>query len=179
MRLIEVADGATVADNKVLETPLVTQNGLQQTLTATARVIVETLVGTHHLAHLGILHQGLESRHISFPHIAGRHISQIGRMACVFGTAMDGIVLGAGPQLTILGIFRALQASYNLCAHHAGQIRVFTIGFLSPAPSRVAKDVDIRCPHGQAMELLVLATVQHAVIVLGTELGAGSIEHII
>ena len=92
---------------------------------------------------------------------------------------MNGIVLGTGPQLTILGIFRALQASYNLGAHHAGQIGILTISLLPPAPTRVTKDIDIRCPHRQAMELLIFTTIQHTMIVLSTELGTGSIEHII
>ena len=70
---------------------------------------------------------------------------------------MNGIVLGTGPELTILRILRSLQTLHHLGAHHRGQIGILTVGLLSPAPSRIAEDIHIRCPDGKAMELLILA----------------------
>ena len=108
MRLIEIAHGTTVAHHQILESPLIAEDGLQQPLGTAARIIVKTLVGTHHLTHLRILHQGLEGRHVRFPHIPWGNIREIGCMTGVFGSAVHGIVLSTSPQLTVLRIFRTL-----------------------------------------------------------------------
>ena len=179
MGVIEVTDGTTVANHQILKAPFITQNGLQQALRTATGVVVKALVSTHHLANLCILHQCLKGRHIGLPHITGRHIGQIGRMAGILRTAMYGIVLGTGPEFTVFGIFRSLQSLDNLRSHDTGQIGILTIGFLSPAPSRVTEDIDIRRPYREAVELLVLAAIQHAVVILGTELGTRGIEHLI
>ena len=76
--LIEVADGTTVADDKVLEAPFIAQNLLEQTGAAATGVIVETLVGTHHFAYFGILHQSLESGHVGFPKVTRCNINEVG-----------------------------------------------------------------------------------------------------
>ena len=100
-------------------------------------------------------------------------------MTGVLRSAVHGIVLGTGPQLTVLGILRPLQAPHHLCTHHTRQIGILAVGLLSPAPSRIAEDVHIRCPHGEAVELLILTTVEHPVVVLCPELRAGHVEHLI
>ena len=179
MRFIEIADGTTVADDQILEAPLITQNLLQQSLTATAGIIVQALVGAHHLTDLGILYQCLEGRHIGFPEVAGRNVGQVGRVAGVLRTTMNGVVLGTSPELAVLGILGALKSTNHLNAHDTGQVGVFTVGLLSPAPSRITENVHIRRPNGEAVELLVLTTVQHTMVVLRTELRTGSIEHLI
>ena len=97
MVLIEVAHGTTVAHHEVLESPLVAQDLLEQTGRTAAGIVVQTLVGTHHLSYLGILHQGLEGRHVGLPEVAHGYIIKICRVACVFRTAVYGIVLGTGP----------------------------------------------------------------------------------
>ena len=178
VRRIEIADGSAVAHHEVFESPLVAQNLLQQTCAATARIIVESLVGTHHLAHLRILHQRLEGRHVGLPEVAHRHIGEVDGVASVFRSAVYGIVFGTRPELAILRRLRSLQSAHHLCAHHGGQIGVFAIGLLATSPARVAEDVHVRCPYAQAVELLVFALqVVHAVVILRTKLGAGHVEH--
>ena len=186
MRLIEVTDGATVADHQVLKAPLVAQYLLQQTVRATARIIVQTLVGTHHLTDITLRHQILEGRHIGLPEVAHRHIRQIGRVASVLWTTMYGIVLGTCPQLTVLVLTGcanqriALQTTYHGIAHHTGQVRVFTVGLLSSAPSWVTEDVDVGCPYRQTAHLHILTTqIIEAVVILCTELGGGDVEALI
>ena len=101
-------------------------------------------------------------------------------MARIFRAAVYGVVLGTCPQLTILRILRPLQALYDLHTHDARQIGVLTVGFLSPAPSRVAEDVHIWRPHAEAMELLVLTrAAQHAFVILCTELRRSHVETLI
>ena len=180
VRLIEIAYCATVAHHKIFEAPLIAQYGLQQALATTARVVVKTLIGTHHLAHLRILNKSLESRHICLPHIAWRHISKVCRVACIFWSAVYGIVFCTSPQLTIFCCLRTLQALYNLHTHDAGQVWVLTIGLLSPAPTRVAKNINIRSPDRKAVELLVLTLlVIHAVVILCAEFCTRNIEALI
>ena len=101
-------------------------------------------------------------------------------MTRVLRTAVNGIVLGTGPELAILGILGTLQSAYHLSTHDACQIGVFTIGLLAASPSGVAEDVDIWRPNAEATHLHVLTLqVVHAVVVLGTELSTGNVEHLI
>ena len=147
MVLVEVTDGTAVADNEVLESPFVAEDLLEQTGRAAAGIIVETLVGTHHLTHLGVLHQGLEGGHIGLPEVAGRHIGEVGGVAGVLRTAVYGIVLGTGPEFAVLRILRPLQAAYHLDPHDTRQIGVFAVGFLSTPPTGITEDVHVRRPY--------------------------------
>ena len=99
----EIGNGTAVAYHHILESPLVAQNLLKQSGAAAAWLVIPTLVGAHHLAHLCLLHKVLECRHIGFPQVAWRHIVYIGMMTAPFRTAVYGIVLGAGKQLAVLG----------------------------------------------------------------------------
>ena len=176
---IEIAHSTAIADHQILEAPLIAQNLLQQTGIATTRFVVKTLIGTHHFAHLRILHQCLECRHIGFPHVTRRDIGKIGMMTGVFRSAMHCIVLGTSPQLAIFCVFRTLQATHNSRSHHRGKIGVLAIGFLSASPSRVSEDIHIGSPNRQAVELLILSSVEHTLVVLGTKLGTSCIEHFV
>ena len=90
---------------------------------------------------------------------------------------MHRIVLGASPQFAILSVLRTLQTFHHLCSHDTGQIRIFTIGFLSPTPTGVAENVHVRRPYREAVELFVLTTAPlHTLIVLCTKLGRGHVE---
>ena len=101
-------------------------------------------------------------------------------MTGVFRTAVDGIVLGAGPEFTVFRLFRTLQTAYHLHTHLGGQVRILTIGLLTASPTRVTEDIDVRCPDRETAHLHVLTLqVVHTVIVLGTELGTGDVENLI
>ena len=179
VRFVEVADGTAVAHHQIFEAPFIAQNLLQQTGAAATWIIVKTLIGTHHLPHLRILHQSLEGWHVGFPHIAWRHVCQVGSMTGVFGTTMNGIMLGTCPQFPVLCRFRTLQTLHHLCAHHTGQIRVFTISFLTTPPSRVTENVHIGSPDRKAVELLILTPfLNHTFVILCTKLRACRVKHL-
>ena len=144
--LPEVAHSTAVADDEILETPFVAKNLLKQTGIATARLIVQTLIGTHHLAHICLGHQRLESRQIGFPQVARRHIGEVGGVACVFWTAVHGIVFGTSPEFAVLGIFGTLKPTHDSLAHLGHEVRVFAVGFLSTSPTWVTEDVDVGRP---------------------------------
>ena len=179
MRGVEVAHRAAVAHHKVFEAPFVAQDLLQQTGVAATGVVVEALVGTHHLAHLGILHQCLEGRQVGLPQVAGRHVGEVGGMAAPLGSAVHGIMFRAGPEFAVAGVFWSLQATHHGRSHHRGKIRVFAVGLLSASPPWVTEDVHIGCPHREAVKLLILTAVEHAVVVLCAELCAGHVEHLV
>ena len=93
---------------------------------------------------------------------------------------MNGIVLGAGPQLTVFGRLGTLQAFYHLHTHHTRQVGILAISLLSPAPSRVAEDIYVGRPHRQTMELLILTrTALHALIILSTELRRSHVKTLV
>ena len=180
MRGIEIGNGTTVAHNQILKAPLVTQNLLQQTIRTTTRVIIQSLIGTHHLTYITLGNQILKGRHIRFPEITDRHIRQVGRMTSIFRTAMYGVVLGTSPQFAILRSLRTLQTTYHGITHDRSQIRIFAIGLLSPAPSWVTEDVHIRSPYRQTAHLHILATeVIQSMVVLSTELRRSNIKALI
>ena len=150
-RFPEVADGSAVAHYQSLESPLIAENLLKQTVAATARVTIPTLIGTHHFCHLSFLHKRLEGRQIGFVEVARREVGDIELMAIPFRSTMNGKVLGAGKEFAVLAVGRSLESAHHSQSHARCEIRVFAIGFLSTPPTRVAEDVDIRCPERQAL----------------------------
>ena len=99
----EVADGAAVAGDKTLESPLVAQDLLLIACLRTAGLSVDALVGAHDLGHLALLDQRLEGWQVGLPEVALGQVLYIELMAVPFRTAMHGEVLGAGEELFIVG----------------------------------------------------------------------------
>ena len=56
-------------------------------------------------------------------------------------------MLGAGRRFQ--GLARALQAADESRAQAGGEVGVFAVGLLAPAPAGIAKDVHVGRPHGQ------------------------------
>ena len=179
MASIEIADRTTVAYYQILESPIITENLLQQTVITTTRIIIEPLIGTHHFTDVSFLNSSLESRHISFPKVTGSDIGKIRRMTSVFRTAMHGIVLGTSPELTVFGILGTLQATNDCYSHATCKIGILSISFLPTAPSRVAEDIHVRCPHRKTVKLLIYTSLVHTMMVLRTHFRRGSIKHFI
>ncbi len=61
---------------------------------------------------------------------------------------MDGVMFHCRNGFQVFVVI-ALDAVDEVDGHAARQERVFAIGFLTPAPARVAEDVDVRRPEGQ------------------------------
>ena len=60
---------------------------------AATRITIYTLIGTHHLSHLSLLHQCFEGRQVRLPQVALRQVFDVERMTVPFWTAMYGKVL--------------------------------------------------------------------------------------
>jgi hypothetical protein len=70
-------------------------------------------------------------------------------VALGFGPAVYGVVLRRGHGLQPPGIV-ALHAAHVRHAHPRGEVRALPEGLVAPAPARVAEDVDVRAPVGEA-----------------------------
>ena len=157
--LVKIIDSSTVADYNSVESPAVAQNLLQQTIGTAARLAFKTLIGTHHLTHIGVLHECAESREIGLPQVALRQVGDVEAVAHTFRTAVHGIMLGTSQALVIARSAVALQSAHHPCAHTTVHVRILAVGLLPSSPSRVAEHVDIRRPESDA------AIVSHGAVV--------------
>ena len=103
MRLVlatveEVVDGVAVGEHDGIVAPLVAQDVDEQTVAGAAGLTLETLVGAHHLAYVGFLHEGLEGGEVGLPEVAVGGLDVHG-VAQGLRTAVDGVVLGTGVGL--------------------------------------------------------------------------------
>ena len=96
-------------------------------------------------------------------------------MTHTLGTAVHGKMLGTGHGLQVMRVV-ALQTVHHGHAHLACQVGVLTVGLLSASPTRVAEDVDVGCPIGEAIVLGHIA-LPEAFVEEGTPLGAGHVAH--
>ena len=117
---------------------------------------IDTLVGTHHLSHLSLLHQTLESGQVGFPEVALWQILHVKGVAIPLWSAVYGKVLGTGQQflviaypLTIIG--HSLQTTYDSQSHLSCKERVLAIGLLTTTPAWVTENINVRCPERQTL----------------------------
>ena len=99
-------------------------------------------------------------------------------MTSPFRTTMDGIVLGARPELAILGILWSLQSTHHGAAHTRSQVRVFAVGFLSTSPTRITEDINVRCPNREGVEAGHIAPLLLEFVPLGTHFIGCGIEYL-
>ena len=185
----DVVDGVAVADHQSGEAPLLAQNLPEQAGVAAAGLAVDAVVGAHHLADVGLLHQVAEGGQIGFPEVAGGDVVDVDAVAAPLGAAVHGVVLGTGEGLVVAAGLRlsrnmhgvlgeALETADDGLPHAAGQVRVLAVGLLTTAPAGVAEDVDVGGPDGDALEGVERAGAG-GLVVLGTLLGADGIEDLI
>ena len=110
----EVVDGVAVGDDEAVVAPLVAQDVDEQAVAGAAGASLEALVGAHHLAHMGLLHQGLEGGQVGLPQVAVRRVD-VHRVAQGLGAAVHGVVLGTGVGLQVVRVV-ALHAQDGLHA---------------------------------------------------------------
>ena len=153
----EIVDGIAVGHDKTVVPPLVTQDINQQAVARAAGLALETLVGAHHLSHVGLLDECLECRKISLPQVAVGGFDVHG-VAQRLGAAVDGIVLGTGMGLEIAAVV-ALHAEDGLYAQYGVHVGILAAGLLAAPPAGITEDVDVRAPEG---ELWIARIIDHA-----------------
>ena len=148
----EVVHGSAVGGDDALVAPLSPQNRVDEVIARPTGLSAEAVVGGHHFLDVGLDHQVFEGRKVGLSKIALGDLRVIA-VAVPFRARVDGIVLRAGMGLQDRGIRRALQSTDDGHAQLPGQIRVLAVGLHSPSPARVAEDVDVRRPEGDALVL--------------------------
>ena len=143
----EVIDGIAVCNHKRLISPLITQDIDKETVAGTARHTLIPVISAHHLLHVSLRHESLESRKICLPEIPHRYGSVI-RMTQRLRTAMDCIMLGTCMSLVILLVI-TLHTLDGLHAHYSRKVWILSWSLLSPSPPRVTEDIDIRTPESK------------------------------
>ena len=146
MVFVEVPDRPAVGNEVPLKAPFPAK--LSHKIGArTAGLPVESVVGAHDGLH-ALVHQGAECWEIGFLQILLRYAG-IEPVSKGLGTAVGRKVLGAGGNLQSLAL--ALQPADEGAPQPRGERRVLPVGLLAAAPARIAEDVHIGRPQGQAM----------------------------
>jgi len=116
------------------------------------------------LLDIGILYQGLESRQVGFPQIFGVDGFGVEAVSVPFGSAVHGVVFGAGHGFGIVAVIRPLNAFNDSDPKACGQVRVFAVGFLATSPAWIPENIDVGRPECQ---VLVLAPFVFHLFVVG------------
>ena len=98
----------------MFKSPFIAKYPLQKSCITAAGLVIQPLVGTHHLAYVGLLHQGFEGGHVRFPEVAGINAVEIEFVAAPFRAGVNRIVLGTGQELPVLRVFGSLQMNLPL-----------------------------------------------------------------
>ncbi len=174
---VEIGYRAAVGHHQILESPLVPQNSLEKPGVPAAGFVVQPLVRAHDLAHARLLNERLERRQVGFAQVPRIDVVHVQGVAAPFGARVHGVVLGAGQEFSVFGVGRPLQAANHGHPHPGHQVRILAVGFLSPAPARVAEDVDIGGPDGQPEKAAVLPAAAPVLVVFGADLVRSGAEH--
>ena len=145
---MEVLDRPAVADHMSPESPLLPQRVLQQRFRSAGRFPVHPVVGAHHALYLGLLDGRLKRGQIGFRHVllAGPGVKF---MTERLRPGMDCEMLAARGGLQVFPV--SLKPLNKPDAQPAGQVGILAVGFVSPAPSWIPENVDIRAPYGQPL----------------------------
>ena len=133
---------------------------------------IHAVVGAHHGIGLAFHDAGAERGQIGLVEVAraGLHVELVARR---LGSAVHGVVLGGGDHLEVVRIV-ALHALDEGHGHAAGEERIFAVGLLAAAPARIAEDVDVGRPEGEAAIAAVIV-VADGLVVLGARLGGDGV----
>ena len=110
---------------------------------------VDAVVGAHNRASLAFRDGGTERWKVSIQLIVLADF-HVGGVARGLRPAVDGVVLGRRNGTIVFRII-ALHSGDIGHTEARTQERVLAVSFLPASPSRIAKDVDVRCPEVQTL----------------------------
>ena len=169
--LMNIADGPAIGNDVALEAPLAAQR-VQQKMIRACRLTMHGVVRAHDGIRVALHDRGAKCGGIRVGKIVRRN-GHVEAMTQGFRAAVNGKMLGGGNRFQILGIV-ALQPGDESYANATGEKRIFSVSLLSASPARIAKDVDVRRPEGQA-EIAAGISVLESVVVLGASFGRNDI----
>ena len=143
-----VANRVAIRNHIPLEAPLAAQLVLQQVLVGACRLAIDCVVCAHHRAGFAFHDGSAECGLVGVDLVVLAYV-HIGKVARRLRPAVHGIVLRCRNGQVVLRIV-ALQSGHVGNAHAAGEEGIFAVGFLTAAPARIAKDVQIRRPEIEA-----------------------------
>src|ERR1700759_4983350 len=162
--LREVADGAAIGGDESLEVPVAAEDVAEEHFAGTGGNFVDPVVGAHDGVGFAVDDGGAEGGQVGVPEIVRSGIA-VGLVACGFGAAVDGVMLGRGDGAEVFRIV-ALDALNKCGAEAGGEERIFAVGFLAASPAWIAKDVDVGRPDSEAVVAVVIV-VRNRVVVFG------------
>ncbi len=172
----DVGGGGTVRDDVAGEVPVIAEVIAKQHGVGASGRAVDGVVGAHHGLRVGFGDGGAECGEVGVFEVVCGDVD-IGAVARGFGAGVHVEVLGRGDDAEEVGV-GALHAGDEGDGHAAGEEWVFAVGLLAAAPARVAEDVDVGRPVGEAEELLV-PVVADGVVVLGARFGGDDLGFVV
>ena len=148
--LVDIDDRAAIGDDITFEVPLAAELVLKQEFVGACGLAVDAVVGAHDGGGLGLCDGGAEGGQIGVDLVVLAY-GHVGGVARRLGAAVHGVVFGRRDDAVISGVF-TLHPGDEGHAHAPGEERVFAVGLLAAAPTRIAKDVDVRSPEVEALE---------------------------
>jgi len=145
---VEIGDGAAVGDNEALEAPLIAEKIVEESAGA-GGFAENAIVSTHRRVGVAVDDGGAKRGSVGVVKIVEGD-GNVEAMADGFRARVDGVVFGSGDSLQVVRIL-TLEASDEGDAEARGQKRIFTVGFLAASPARIAKDIDVGRPIGEAV----------------------------
>ena len=174
---VDVADGPAVRDHIPLKSEYPVEDVLEQGLAAAGGLPVDPVVGPHHRGGIGVVDAVPERPQIRLEQVFLPHLG-IEAVAQALRPAVDGVVLQGGVHLPVHRVV-PLQALDEGRAHPAGEVGVFPVSLVAPAPPGVPEEVDVGGPGGDALVDLGLPE-GPVLVVLGPHLvgdGGGGVLH--
>ena len=145
---IDVVHCAAIAHDVALESPLFPQALLQKVCAGAAGYPVHGVIDAHDRIRFALHDGGPERRQIRIDHVGLAHLG-VKHMPFRLRTAVHGVVLRRGDDFQVMGIV-PLHARNERDAHAAGEIGIFSVGFLAAAPTGIPEDIDVRRPVRQS-----------------------------
>ncbi len=144
MAIGDILDGIAVGNNVALKAPGSAQMIFQQQIVGAGWLAIDAVIRAHDRSGLRFDDRRPEGRQIGIFQVMGRY-EYVGDVAGRFRPRVNGKVLRSRNDVRQVGVV-ALHARDEGNTHPGCQVRIFAVGFLAPAPSRVAEDVDVGRP---------------------------------
>ena len=154
MTLKNIGNSTAIAHHIAVEFEFTPQFVLQQQHAGARGRTVQAVISAHHRGGAAWAQGLAKSVKIGVLEVLLIH-PRVKLMARHFRPAVHREVLRSGDGFEVMRIV-ALQAFDEGQPHFRCQIRIFTESFLTPAPARIAKDIDIRRPERQAVIALMI-----------------------
>jgi hypothetical protein len=171
-----VVHRAAVRDDIAAELPGAAQHVLQQEPIGASRLAVHRIIGAHDRARMAFGHGRPERGQIGILHVMLTDVD-VGEVPCRFGATVHGIMLRRRNRAIIMRIV-ALHSGDVRNRHAAGQERILAVGFLSPAPARIPKDVHVGRPEIEPFHRARIALL-HRFVVLDAAFDTDRLRHLV